>query len=675
MLIILCLYFILALFDSSLVGDGGREWGRYLRTAWGGAAIVPLLFWLYLCVAKLLKFRVPRLPRQILGTVQLYISFAFMLGFLREIGWISEWTLFRPGDFGEGLAKFFVLNVGTFITLILVAGSFILSAFFFGSRILKLSVPQIPTLKFNTHPRNSRRVRRKREHINIYTHDQPENILFKPDIPSPKLKPAPEDFYDYDDNSREEFEPSFTNTPTMPEPEAVITEQEPLKNAIDIFDKLISSIEAGELAAPGKRRRRATRRKKIRRPLPDLSIPENGSNNTPEDSGHDEPVFPPPMEIFGANVKTISDKNIFRTSENQGKVIISTLKNFGVNASVANIINGPSVTQFQLELAPGTKVSKISGLDDDLAMSLAVRFVRIEAPILGTHFAGVEVPNNYRKTIALRNILESREFQDSTARIPLALGVQTDGKILVHGLEEMPHILIAGNKGSGKTVFMNCCILGMCSRQRPENLRLILIDTRHVEFALYDGLPHLLAAPVSDNDNALKALKWALDEMTKRTGNFAKARVRNLAAYNRKLPKNDRLPEIVIVIDDLADLIYSSGSEAENLIIRLAQKAGASGIYMMLSTQRPSVDVITSQIKANIPVRAALSLSSQAESRNILDVTDADRLTGKGDMLFKDGDNAQILRLQAPYISEEKISEFVDYMNGNLGTPDTVKFS
>lgn len=693
-LVILCVYFIMALFDSVLTGDSGREWGKYLRDNWGGAVIVLLLFWMYLCVAKLMKFRIPRFPRQILGTVQLYISFAFMLGLLRETGWSSDWTLSLPGKFGQGLAHFFVLNIGTFITLLLVIGSFILSAYFYGSRIFALSLPSLSDLKFRRQPK-PQRTRRRRGNNGVYTTQRPEEILFTRSIPTPTLKPAPYDDYDEYDaegvqiSSSEMMLSAFGKTtdslppPVLkPAPEDTQEEQpSPVEqkaetSAIDIIDNALAMIDAAVPDAPKKTKTEGqVRARKIRRPLPDLthtSEEQETQNEEQDTKNHDEPVFPPPLDLFGKKAKPEEDKDTQKMRDKQGKAIILTLKNFGISASIAGTSSGSSVIQYQIELAPGTKVSRISGLDEELAMALAVTSVRIEAPILGTHYVGIEVPASDRKIIPLRNIFESEEFAQSPARLPLPLGMQIDGRILVQGLEELPHILIAGENGSGKSMFVNSCILSMCSVRRPEELRLILIDPGHVEFAVYDGLPHLLSAPVNDAEGALKALEWAYKEMEERTSNFARSKVRNLAAYNRKLPKEKRLPEIVIVIEELAELIYSE--DIEGLIVRLAQKAGASGIYMMLSTQRPSPDVVTTLVKSNIPARAAFTLSSQTDSKNMINISDASKLTGKGDMLFRNTNTPQPVRLQTAYIDEERIADFVDYMSNNLDASELVKF-
>ena len=253
-------------------------------------------------------------------------------------------------------------------------------------------------------------------------------------------------------------------------------------------------------------------------------------------------------------------------------------------------------------------------------------------------------------------------------------GMRVDSRYLVCGLEDMPHLLVAGTTGSGKSVFVNGCILGMCLRRPPEELRLILVDPKHVEFAIYEGLPHLLARPVSDPRQAIAALSWAVQEMERRTECFARARVRNLASYNDKVLPKDRFPNIVVVVDELADLMYTAGKEVEGLIARLAQKARAAGIHLILATQRPSVDVITGLIKANVPARVAFAVPSQTDSRTIIDAAGADKLLGKGDMLFFSTRYPRPLRLQAPFITEERTLDFVEYMKGAFGEPEYIEF-
>jgi S-DNA-T family DNA segregation ATPase FtsK/SpoIIIE len=408
----------------------------------------------------------------------------------------------------------------------------------------------------------------------------------------------------------------------------------------------------------------------VQEAFPDVNLPREEEDVEPLLSMS----FPPPLDIFGPAVKNEDEDNGYALANEQAKTIVETLQNFGVKSNVAHIVIGPSVVQFQLELAPGIKVSKVSGLANDLTMALAVVSVRVEAPILGQRYVGIEIPNTKRKGITLRSIMESEEFQQSDYRLPLPMGVRVDSKHLVCGLEDMPHLLVAGTTGSGKSVFTNTCILGMCSQRTPEELKLILVDPKHVEFAIYEGLPHLLARPVSDPKKAISALAWAVQEMETRSEAFARAKVRNLASYNEKtLPKN-RFPHIVVVVDELADLMYTAGKEVEGLIARLAQKARAAGIHLILATQRPSVDVITGLIKANVPARVAFAVPSQTDSRTIIDVGGAEKLLGKGDMLFYSTRYPRPLRLQASFVTEERTLEFVEYMKNAFGEPDYVEF-
>ena len=364
-LIIVCVYFMLALFDSSLTGEGGREWGKYLRDSWGGAVIVLLLFGLYVCTAKLLGFKIPKLPRQILGTLQLYISFAFMLGFLKETGWSSEMTLFRPGNFGSGLAKFFVLNIGTFITLILVVCSFLLSAFFYGSKIMKLSFPDMSALGRRIRRRKSRKpVRQNRYDPKDYENETPEEMVeqFKKDMQNftiefPKFKPAPE-----------EEQPK----PKLQEPEGITKSGQ---RALEKIDDAIAILDAGG-TAPKKSEPKTssrTRTQKLRRPLPELTFPDSEPDTPSErkdqpELRNDEAVFPPPPEIFGERSRFDPSRSTQKDSGRQGRAIITTLKNFNVSASVSQVVAGPSVTQYKLEIAPGVKISKVASLDEEIAI-------------------------------------------------------------------------------------------------------------------------------------------------------------------------------------------------------------------------------------------------------------------------------------------------------------------
>lgn len=382
-------------------------------------------------------------------------------------------------------------------------------------------------------------------------------------------------------------------------------------------------------------------------------------------------TFPPPPEIFGPRQEMeTSDDN--ETVREQASSIITTLADFGVGAEMADIVIGPTVIQFQLQLAPGIKVSKVAGLSNDLAVALTVPSLRVEAPIPGKPYVGVEIPNPKRKGIALRTILESRAFLDSENDLPLPMGVRVDSRPLVVGLEDLPHLLVAGTTGSGKSVFVTSCITGLCAHRTPEELRLILIDPKRVELSIYEHLPHVLAKPVVSPKKAVQALAWAVREMEYRYEIFARARVRNLKSYNQNVLPKAKLPHIVIVVDELADLMFTAQKDVEDYICRLAQMARATGIHLILATQRPSVNVITGLIKANIPARVAFTLPSQTDSRTIIDVSGAERLLGKGDMLFVSSKYPRPLRLQAPFIEDGKSLEIIEYLGNIFGPPEYV---
>ena len=798
-------YLIAVLFDSAWTGQSGRRVGEYLRTVWGGATLVPLLFWLYLCLARLVRSRVPRPLGQILGTAQLYLSLAFLLGLARHVGWNPGWTIAEPGEVGAALARFFVLNLGVLGTVAAAAASFLLSAFLFGSRIFTLflssvradedeaqmqdELPRDRRAPFAPSSRQDFAPTRPRERpasgkrpprgVPVFVEEVWESTpqtQTQPFTPPAQAQPVPEGPFWWQQPQAPDAPPAqppliqapFVQTPPVqmqapqmqpgwppevmaqvpadwvvaaapepaveepvfqepavqepePEPETpapgasapASEEPEPLEAApheampprspVDIIDGILASLESGVFTAPERLLRpledaAVTRGTEPRRPpqeAPDMTPPVGATYGGGQDTAVQAPmpevvfavepeepaprslegVFPPPLDLFGPPSEDEGDREAMEAAEKQGQVIVETLANFGVNASVAHIVIGPSVVQFQIELAPGTKVNKVSGLASDLTMALAVVSVRVEAPILGQHYVGIEIPNSKRRGIPLRSAMESPEFQECGALLPLPMGMQVDSRFLVCGLEDMPHLLVAGTTGSGKSVFVNACILGMCSRRAPEELKLILVDPKHVEFAIYEGLPHLLARPISDPRKAIDALTWAVQEMENRTESFARARVRNLASFNEKVLPKDRYPNIVVVVDELADLMYTAGKEVEGLIARLAQKARAAGIHLILATQRPSVDVITGLIKANVPARVAFAVPSQTDSRTIIDAAGADKLLGKGDMLFLSARYPRPLRLQSPFITEERTLDFVEHMKNAFGEPEYIEFA
>jgi S-DNA-T family DNA segregation ATPase FtsK/SpoIIIE len=346
----------------------------------------------------------------------------------------------------------------------------------------------------------------------------------------------------------------------------------------------------------------------------------------------------------------------------EGEKLIETLNSFNIQCNILQINKGPTITRYELQPAPGIKVSRITSLTNDLALSLATSEIRIEAPIPGKSAVGIEVPNKVKTSVFLRSLIEAKEYKTAETNIPFALGKDIAGKNIVASIEKMPHLLIAGATGSGKSVCINSLIMSILFRAKPDEVKLILIDPKVVELSVYNGIPHLLIPVVTDPRKAANALNWAVSEMTNRYKIFAQNSVRDIFTYNEKMVANlgEKMAQIVIVIDELADLMTVASSEVEEYITRIAQLARACGIHLVIATQRPSVDVITGVIKANIPSRIAFAVSSHIDSRTILDSAGAEKLLGKGDMLYHPMGMSKPIRIQGTFISDDEIKRVVD---------------
>ncbi len=358
--------------------------------------------------------------------------------------------------------------------------------------------------------------------------------------------------------------------------------------------------------------------------------------------------------------------------ERKAAIIQETLANFRVDARVREIYPGPAVTLFTLEPGPGVKVRRITELQNDLALALAAPAIRIEAPVPGMARVGIEVPNAAISTVGLREVLESPAFQRSRARLPLALGRDVHGEYVVADLTRMPHLLIAGATGSGKSVCINGIIATFLLTRRPDELQMLLIDPKKVELAGYDGVPHLKRPVVTDMSLVVGALRRVLQEMERRYELFAQLGVRNLEGYRLRReddPSLEPLPYLVVIIDELADLMLTTPDEVETLLVRLAQMARATGIHLLIATQRPSVDVLTGLIKANVPARIAFAVTSQTDSRVILDMPGAERLLGRGDMLYLPPDAARPIRVQGSFIDDRDLEYVVDHWRRLYPTP------
>ncbi len=347
-----------------------------------------------------------------------------------------------------------------------------------------------------------------------------------------------------------------------------------------------------------------------------------------------------------------------------------TLYSFGVSAKVENVSVGPAITRYELKPAEGVRVSKIAKLSDDIALNLAAESIRIEAPIPGKQAVGIEIPNVEKEIVHFRDVVESKEFKDAESKLSMGLGKNIAGEIVIANIGKMPHVLIAGSTGSGKSVCINTLIASILYKAKPSEVRLLMVDPKVVELSVYNGIPHLLIPVVTDPKKAAGALAWAVQEMENRYASFAEKGVRDLKGYNEALAKDGeegKLPQIVIIIDELADLMMVAAKEVEDSICRLAQKARAAGMHLVIATQRPSVDVITGIIKANIPSRIAFAVSSQIDSRTILDMAGAEKLLGKGDMLFYPIGASKPVRVQGAFVSDGEVEKIVDFIKSSTG--------
>lgn len=374
----------------------------------------------------------------------------------------------------------------------------------------------------------------------------------------------------------------------------------------------------------------------------------------------------PPLTLLSEGPSQKADRGDLKTN---AAIIEKTLESFGIAARVVEINLGPAVTQYALEIALGTKLSKITALSNDLALALAAPTgqIRIEAPIPGRSLVGIEIPNRSLEFVTLKQMLSSEAMRNAKSKLTVALGLDVAGNPLVADIARMPHVLIAGTTGAGKSIMINSWIASLLFRTTPNEVKLILVDPKRVELIGYNGIPHLLTSVIVDIDKILSALKWALSEMDRRYKLFASSGVRNIDGYN-ELSGFQALPYIVIFIDELADLMAYAPVEVEDAICRIAQMARATGIHLIVSTQRPSVDVITGLIKANIPCRIAFNVSSMVDSRVIIDMPGAEKLLGRGDMLYIPPDQAKPTRIQGTYVSEQEVVKLVEFLKSK-GVP------
>lgn len=447
--------------------------------------------------------------------------------------------------------------------------------------------------------------------------------------------------------------------PPLPDDEDIPDEQ----TGVTVDEALVAAEEEAKSAAPEKKE---TKEKKEAEDKPLEPVEIDTENIEME---HEDYKFPPIELLKGMPVKSAAAEQA--ELENTAQRLVDTLKSFGVETRIVDISRGPTVTRYELQPSSGVKISKITNLADDIALNLATAGVRIEAPIPNKAAVGIEVPNKASNVVHIREMLESSAFTGSKSKLTIALGKDIGGNAIVGDISKMPHGLIAGATGSGKSVCINSIIMSILYKARPDEVKLIMVDPKVVELGIYNGIPHLLLPVVTDPRKAASTLGWAVSEMEKRYQMFAASGVRDLDGYNRVAdadPDMVKLPRIVIIVDELADLMMTAPKEVEDSINRIAAKARAAGMHLIIATQRPSVDVVTGVIKANIPSRIAFAVSSQIDSRTILDTAGAEKLLGRGDMLFSPVGSTKPSRIQGCFVSDEEVESVVDFIKGRHTT-------
>lgn len=462
--------------------------------------------------------------------------------------------------------------------------------------------------------------------------------------------------------------PNVVKMPVI-QPEPVQMEESPEEEPDDIFEDDIIEEEPAPVIVPKKPAKAEEPREvpsRSRRSVASSKIPDGVSINNDEVSDYKLP----PVSILSAGKRQKNSSK--KEQEETSRRLQETLANFGVNVNITNVSQGPTVTRYEIQPEAGIKVSRIVSLTDDIKLALAAESIRIEAPIPGKSAIGIEVPNAESTPVMLRDLIESDEFRNSKSKISFAVGKDISGRPVIFDIAKMPHVLIAGATGAGKSVCINTIIMSILYKARPDEVKLMMIDPKIVELSIYNGIPHLLTNVVTDPQNAAGALNWSVIEMDRRYELFAEHAVRNLKGYNQWAEKNNEplMPQIVIIVDELADLMMTAKSDVETAIVRLAQKARAAGMHLIIATQRPSVDVITGLIKANMPSRVAFTVTSGTDSRTILDMVGAERLLGKGDMLFHPVGAPKPSRVQGAFVSDEEVEAVAEFVRAQKKEDD-----
>jgi len=634
LIILLTDIYVIASIFSMWTGAWGQVIRYYLIESPGGASLILLIYAGYMCISFLLGKRISSFLRQFAGTLMLFFCISHVLGLFSIAGISMPLNILTPGKLGFGLASAVYTRtgaLGAFLSGVIMA---LLSSAFYGfiSPGILLDKASSVFMKIG----------------NLGGWFRSMLLSLKNAV---KTSPGTENGEDTQQNKEKEEE------------RVNIACDDPLTVEQDEQEEAAAPIHGDVKVAPEDEF--------------DGYFMEDETTEIEDNEDRFAPdikpgIFPPPLDLFGPAEENGIMEHDKVMIEEQGHQVISTLNDFGIEAELAETVIGPTVIQFQLQLAPGVKVSRVAGLSNDLAVSLAVPALRVEAPIPFKPYVGIEIPAPNRRSVSIRNILETQDFKETRYQLPLPAGLKVNSAPLLINLEDLPHLLVAGTTGSGKSVFITSCITGLCCHRTPDELRLLMIDPKRVELSIYEHLPHVLCKPVVNAKKAVHALGWAVREMEHRYEIFARTRVRNLASYNSKVLPKDKLPRIVIIVDELADLMFTAQKEVEDFICRLAQMARATGIHLILATQRPSVNVITGLIKANIPARVAFTLPSQADSRTIIDVGGAEKLLGKGDMLFVSSKYPRPVRVQAPFMDDSQSMGFINYMKDLFGEPEYV---
>ncbi|MGQ9807566.1 MAG: DNA translocase FtsK 4TM domain-containing protein [Armatimonadota bacterium] len=611
-------------------GEIGRDLAHALRLISGaGAYIVPVLAFIVGAMLLFGGLRV-RFTRRTFAAVALWLIAISWLHVANLEGPPTAERVFSPeamaqggGYLGAGLSYFLLVALGRTSALALLGGLALAAV------IVITDIPVFSTL--------GQLLRRGRE-------DQPASA-----------KPSGRESAARGREKEERKKPEPGPAP-QPAPEPAVDRQALIERAIQsrrqaLEEDLKEAASAGEVIA---------------RPS---SAPGNGREESPftDEAFDDEGFVLPPVSLLDDSPPTPA-RSAEELSQNV-EIIERTLQEFNITANVVEIAHGPTVTRYEIQLAAGIRVNKIVSLADNIAMSLAAINVRVEAPIPGKSAIGVEVPNRHRGLVGLKDVIETPQLRNHPSKLAFPLGLDVAGEPVVADLCSMPHLLVAGATNMGKSIMLNSLISSLLLRTTPRDLRLVLIDPKRVELSLFDGIPHLCAPVIRDAKSAAGILRAAVQEMDRRYDKLAAKGTRNIASYNESVGPRDRLPYLVIVIDELADLMMQAAADVEASICRIAQLARAVGIHLVIATQRPSVDVVTGTIKANIASRIAFAVSSQVDSRTILDQNGAERLIGKGDMLFRPIDAPKPVRIQGAYVSEQEVKRLVDHLR-EQGRPE-----